>query len=160
MRTSSRYPKRSLSEWQQLRQVAVEHFAAGERPATGARALNLCHQSARRWYHHWRATAAAPPRQPHGPEPRLGPAQLAELERQLLRGPQAHGYRTDLWPLRRIAELIRKLSGVRDDPAHVYKLLRRLGWSCQKPERRAKERDEAAIQRWVRADWPALRKGP
>jgi len=77
-----------------------------------------------------------------------------------LRGPQAHGYRTDLWPLRRIAELIRKLFGVRDDPAHVYKLLRRLGWSCQKPERRAKERDEAAIQRWVRADWPALRKGP
>ena len=85
---------------------------------------------------------------------------MAELERQLQRGPLAHGYATDLWTLARIADLIRKWFGVRHHPSHVFRLLRGLGWSCQKPEQRAKERDEAAIQRWVRADWPALKKGP
>ena len=91
MRAPNRYPKRQPSEGQQLRQAAVEHFAAGERPAAVARALNLSHETARRWYHHWHATAAALPRRPHGPPPRRGPEQLAELERQLLRGPLAQG---------------------------------------------------------------------
>ena len=160
MRAPNRYPKRQPSEWQQLRQAAVAHFAAGERPVTVARALNISHETARRWYHHWHATAAALPRRPHGPQPRLGAVQLAELERQLLRGPLAQRYATDLWTLARIADLIRKLFGVRHHPSHVFRLLRGLGWSCQKPEQRAKERDEAAIQRWARADWPALKKGP
>jgi transposase len=160
MRAPSRYPKRQPSEWPQLRQTALTHFVAGKRPASVARALNISHETARRWCHHWHATAAALPRRPHGPQPRLGPEQLAELERQLLRGPLAQGYATDLWTLARIADLIRKLFGVRHHPSHVFRLLRGLGWSCQKPEQRAKERDEAAIQRWVRADWPALKKGP
>jgi len=160
MRAPSRHPKRSPSEWQQLRQAAVEHFAAGERPATVARALNLSRETARRWHHHWRATEAALPRRPHGPPPRLGPEQLAELERQLLRGALAQGYAPDLWALARIADLIRKVFGVRHPPSHVFRLLRGLGGSCQKPERRAQERDEAAMQRWVRADWPVLKKGP
>jgi transposase len=109
---------------------------------------------------HWRASGAAPPLQPRGPQPRLGPQQWAELESELLRGPLAQGYASDLWTLERIASLIRKLFGVRYHPAHVFRLLRGLGWSCQRPELRAKERDEAAIQRWVREDWPALKKGP
>ena len=91
MRAPNRYPQRQSSEWQQLRQTALTHFVAGQRPACVARALNLSHETARRWYHHWRATAAALPRRPHGPQPRLGPEQLAELERQLLRGPLAQG---------------------------------------------------------------------
>ena len=91
MRAPNRYPKRSPCEWQRLRQTALTYFAAGKRPACVARALNLSHETARRWYHHWQATAAALPCRPHGPQPRLGPEQLAELERQLLRGPLAHG---------------------------------------------------------------------
>ena len=159
MRASNRYPRRNPSEWQQLREAAVEHFTVGERPAAVARALNLSHETARRWYHHGRATAAALPRRPHGPQPRLGPEQLAALQGQLVRGPLGHGYANDLWTLARIADLIRKLFGVRHHPSHVFRLLRGLGWSCQKPEKRAKERDEAAIARWVREDWPALKRG-
>jgi transposase len=81
------------------------------------------------------------------------------LAAELERGPQAHGYHTELWTLQRIADLIRKLFGVRYHPGHVHRLLGALGFSCQKPEVRAKERDEAAIQRWLREDWPALKKG-
>jgi transposase len=159
MRAPNRYPKRQPTEWQQLKQAALAHFAAGERPVTVARALHISHETARRWHHHWRTTQAALPRQPRGPRPRLSPAQLAQLDRELRRGPLAHGYANDLWTLARIAHLIQKLFGVRHHPSHVYQLLRALGWSCQKPEVRAKERDEAAIQRWVREDWPALKKG-
>jgi transposase len=160
MRAPSRYPKRSRSEWQQLRQAALTHFAADERPATVARALNIGPEAARHWHHHWREAGEPPPLQPRGPRPRLSPEQLEQLQHELLRGARAHGYASELWTLARIADLIRKLFGVRHHPSSVFRLLRGLGWSCQKPEQRAKERDEAAIQRWVREDWPALKKGP
>ena len=160
MRAPSHYPKRSPTQWRQLRQAAGEYFAAGERPATVARALNICHESARLWYHRWRADAAVPPLQPRGRRPQLGPEQLARLAAELERTALAHGYATELWTLARIADLIYQLFGVRHHPSYVFRLLRGLGWTCQKPDQRAKERDEAAIQRWVREDWPALKKGP
>ena len=95
-----------------------------------------------------------------GPKARLSVEQLRHLESELLRGPLAHGYRTDLWTLERMAYLIKQFFGVSYHPGHVYKILRGLGWSCQKPERRAKERDQAAIQRWLQKDWPPIKKGP
>jgi transposase len=60
--------------------------------------------------------------------------------------------RTDLWTLPRVTELIHQHFGVRYHPAHGWKALTALGWSCQKPERRAVERNEAAIARWKRED--------
>ncbi|MBI4587343.1 MAG: winged helix-turn-helix domain-containing protein [Candidatus Rokubacteria bacterium] len=70
------------------------------------------------------------------------------------------GYRTDLWTTRRVAEVIRRHFGVRYHPNHVWRLLVGLGCSYQKPERRAQERDEAAIERWKRVRWPAVKKTP
>lgn len=70
----------------------------------------------------------------------------------------ALGYRTDLWTTWRVAEVIRRHLGVRYHPNHVRRLLVGLGWSYQKPERRARERDEAAIERWKRVRWPAVKK--
>src|SRR4029450_5819044 len=72
--------------------------------------------------------------------------------------PLRAAYRTDLWTLPRVADLIHQQFGVRYHPAHVWKVLTALGWSCQKPERRAVERDEAAIARWTREDWPRIKK--
>jgi len=80
---------------------------------------------------------------------------LVEL---LLDGAMAHGYRTELWTTLRIAELIRRHMGVVYHRNHVGKLLHELGWSHQKPERRAMKRDEEAIERWKRADWPRVKK--
>jgi transposase len=78
----------------------------------------------------------------------------------LLKGPMAHGYRTDLWTTARIAELILKKFGVKYHPDHIGRLMASLGWSRQKPERRALERDEQAIERWKRRDWPRVKKTP
>lgn len=95
-----------------------------------------------------------------GRKPKLSRAQLRELERMLERGPEAYGYDTGLWTLERVAELIDERFGVSFHRGHVWRVLRELGWSCQRPSGRARERDEAAIRRWKRKRWPELKKTP
>lgn len=91
---------------------------------------------------------------------KLGLEQRRRLTKLLLKGSMAHGYRTELWTCARIAELIRKEFGVRYHRDHIGRLLRALGWSSQKPQTRAIERDEAAIQTWKRRHWPRVKKTP
>jgi transposase len=91
---------------------------------------------------------------------RLKPHQKERLVELLLQGAMAHGYRTELWTTLRIAEVIRRRMGIAYHRNHVGKLLHDLGWSHQKPERRALERDEEAIARWKRRVWPRLKKTP
>jgi transposase len=98
------------------------------------------------------------PKPTPGRPPRLARAENCQLVKLLTRGARYAGYRTDLWTLPRVTELIHQEFGVRYPPAHVWKVLTALGWSCQKPERRAVERDEAAIARWKREEWPWIKK--
>ena len=96
---------------------------------------------------------------PHpGPRPKLNEGQAARLEKLLLQGPRRHGYPTELWTCPRVAELIEKTFGVSYDPSGVWHLLTRMGWSAQKPERRARERDEGTIVTWRQKDWPRIKK--
>jgi transposase len=115
-----------------------------------------------RWRNAWRrggADALQAKRSPGRP-PRLTTRQQVRLVRLLTQGALAHGYRTDLWTAQRIAAVIERHFGVTYHRNHVAKLLHQLGWSHQKPERRALERDEAAIAHWKRAVWPAAKKTP
>jgi len=93
-----------------------------------------------------------------GPASKLTPKQREQLGRLLLKGARAFGYRTELWTLTRVAEVIRKKFGVQYDPSGVWHVLRNMGWSCQKPERRARERNEEAIVQWRTKDWPRIKK--
>jgi transposase len=95
-----------------------------------------------------------------GRKPRLSAEQISQLEVRLKRGPQALGYETSLWTANRVAHLIEQESGVSYHPGHVWKILRQLGWSCQRPAGRALERDEKAIERWQKKRWPELKKSP
>ena len=95
-----------------------------------------------------------------GRPPRLTPKQKQKLVRLLAKGALAHGYRTELWTTQRIVEVIERHLRVRYHRNHVGKLLHQLGWSHQKPERRALERDEAAIAEWKRSVWPLVKKTP
>jgi transposase len=90
---------------------------------------------------------------------RLDEKQRKQLSRTLLKGAQASGYANDLWTCPRVAEVIERLFGVQYHVDNVGKLLHRLGWSVQKPERRARERDDAAIAHWRREEWPRIKKG-
>jgi transposase len=89
---------------------------------------------------------------------KLDQAQRKRLVDLLLRGPLAHGYRTNLWTTARIAEVVERKFGIRYHRAHVGRLMHSLKWTPQKPERRALERDEEKIKRWKQRDWPRVKK--
>jgi transposase len=142
---------------------AAELFAAGVHQAEVARRLGVSAQAVSVWHGRWQAggTDALYSRGPSGPAPRLSDAQLATVEQALLEGATASGFVGELWTLERIAAMIQRLTGVSHHPAHVWALLRyRLGWSVQRPVRRAAERDQAAIDRWVAEDWPRIKETP
>lgn len=153
-------PKGSAAELEQRRRHAIALLAQGVKPATVARALKTSRASVTRWKQaHERGGEAALVAKPHsGRRPKLTPAQRKRLAKLLLRGPAKHGYGTDLWTLARVAEVIAVTFGVEYDPSGVWHVLRSMGWSCQKPEPRARERDEQAIRRWRQEDWPRIKK--
>jgi transposase len=95
-----------------------------------------------------------------GRKPQLTANDLSRVEVALKRGPEALGYSTGLWTLRRVVELIQKVCGVRYSTVHAWRILQQLRWSCQRPVGRALERDEAAIRRWKRERWPEIKKKP
>jgi transposase len=98
----------------------------------------------------WRRSAG-----PTGPAPRLSEEQLRLIDQALRQGAHAHGFDTDHWTLARIASVIKQLTGVAYHPGHVWKPLHnQLHYRLQRPARRAIERDERAIARWVAEDWP------
>jgi transposase len=89
---------------------------------------------------------------------KLEQRQRRRLVNLLLQGPMMHGYRTNLWTTARIAELISHEFGVQYHRDHVGRLMHGLHWSPQKPERRALERNDEAIERWKQKDWPRIKK--
>ena len=95
-----------------------------------------------------------------GRQSRLTAEQLAQLPALLTPGPEAYGFRGQIWTCRRVGEVIRRAFGVAYHPAHVSRLLHALGQSVQRPVERATQRDEAAIRAWWQERWPALKKKP
>jgi transposase len=163
--TASRRPaaRRDFEGMEERRRRAARMFARGVTQADVARELAVSRQSASRWYADWRAggTRALKAAGRAGRMPRLTKAQLRQIDRALRKGPRAHGFGTDLWTLDRVATVIEAETGVRYHAGHVWRLLRdTLGWTRQRPARRAVERDDAAIARWVAEDWPRIKRGP
>jgi transposase len=142
---------------------AAELFAAGVHQAEVARQLGVSGQAVSVWHRAWKAGGpeALRSKGPSGPAPRLSDQQLATIEQALLAGATANGFTGELWTVDRIALVIERLTDVRHHPAHVWALLRhRLGWTVQRPKRRAAERDQDAIDRWVKTDWPRIKQTP
>ena len=155
-------PQGSPAELEARRRRAVALLAQGLGVRTVARQIGCSPASVSRWQ---ADVAGGGPdalraKPPPGRPARLNARQRARLLKLLLKGATAHGYATDLWTLPRVAVVIVRTFGVTYHPAHVWKILRGEGWSCQKPERRARERDEAAIQRWRAERWPHIKKRP
>ena len=144
------------------RMRAADLFEQGMIPAEIARQVGVRHQIVSEWRKAWwragrdglRGAGRA------GRKPKLNEAQLAEVQEALARGAEANGYTTDLWTLPRVAEVIQRMTGVAYHPGHVWYVLRdQLDWTWQRPARRAVERNEEAIEHWVKKRWPQLKKG-
>ena len=143
------------------RKQAAGLFAAGRlRQAEIARRLGVSRTSVNRWYAAWRKGGKPALRGAGraGRRPRLEKSDLQVLDQSLRAGAQAWGFSTELWTLPRVARVIKEITGVEYHPGHVWRILRGLNWTRQRPVRRAKERDEKAIQRWVAEDWPRVKK--
>ena len=140
---------------------AAELFAEGVRQAEIARQLGVTHQTVSDWHALWQQGGRDALRGAGraGRRPKLTPGQLGDVEAALAKGPKANGFPTELWTLTRVTAVIERVTGVRYHPGHVWRILReQLGWSRQRPARRAVERDDEAIDRWVRERWPQVKK--
>jgi transposase len=154
--------KRDFEALERRRLQAAKLFEQGLSQAEVARKTNVSRESTRRWYRDWQNQGKAGLKQAGraGRKPRLQAAQLEKLRRGLKQGAEVLGYGTGLWTSWRVADLIERQTGQKFHPGHVWRILRSLGWSCQRPTGRAIQRNEPAIRRWKKVRWPEIKKKP
>src|SRR3972149_4777244 len=155
-------PSGRPEELERRRVRAIRLLLQGHQPIEVARLVGVDRRSVRRWNRAYRETGDEGLRAKPAPgrPPKLDARAKKRLERVLLKGAKAAGFTTDLWTCPRVAQLIRESFRVTYHVDHVGRLLRDLGWTPQKPQRRAVERDEAQIQRWVKQERPRVRTQP
>jgi transposase len=138
----------------------IEHDELSQ--AEAARRLKVDVRTVRKWieWHRGNGSRGVEARPTPGRPPRLDAKSRKKLERILLKGPRDSGFDADLWTCARVAAVVHREFGIRFHKDHVGRILRQMGWSMQKPESRAIERDEKKIRRWVRESWPAIKKKP
>jgi transposase len=153
-------PAGTAAELERRRVRAVELLTHGHSLNEVARRVGCNASSVMRWRNASRrgGRKALRPRPTPGRPPRLTAQQRKRLVKYLEQGPLAHGFPTDLWTTARVAQLIRRRLGVSYHRDHVGRLLHAVGWTCQKPDKRALQRDESAIESWKRHDWPRIKK--
>jgi transposase len=155
---------RDFDELERRRMRAAKLLDRGLRPAEVARRVKVSRESVRRWSNQIAKHGAAAGLKKAGRagrQSRLNTAQLEKLEALLREGPEKAGFPNGLWTLDRVAQVIRERFRVNYRSGHVWWILReKLGWSCQRPAGRARERNEATIRDWQENIWPALKKKP
>jgi transposase len=155
-------PSGSAEELERRRSRAIDLLNQGMAPVEVAHMVGVDRRSVRRWNAGYRkkGSAAIKARPAPGRPSELDAKAKRQVERVLLKGAQAAGFHTDLWTCPRVAQVIEQRFGVAYHVDHIGRLLHSLGWSPQKPEHRALERDEDAIRRWVKDQWPRVKKTP
>jgi len=154
--------RRDFAALEQRRREAAELLRQGVHRAEVARRVKVHRQSVGRWAEQLKEGGVRALKRAGraGRKARLRPEDLRRVERGLKRGPHALGYESNLWTSARVAHLIEIECGVHYHPGHAWRILRQMGWSCQRPTGRARERDEAAIRRWKQKRWPEIKKKP
>lgn len=153
--------EKDLAKLASRRLRAMALLSQGMSQIEVARELQVNPASVSRWHKAFREGGADAVKGPgrKGPAPKLSREQWEKVEAKLLYGPLACGYQTELWTLARIRDVVEQATSVRYDTGHLSRILRAMGWSCQKPKRKAKERTEDEIARWVKEEWPRIQGG-
>jgi transposase len=135
----------------------VQLLDQGEAPVVVARVLGVTRPTLHRWRRMARQDQGLDAKPACGAKRRLTDAQLRALERLLDQGAPAHGFPNELWTAGRVAQVIRRHFGVTYHPDYVLRLLRRrLNWTCHKPQRRARQRNDKEVQRWKADEFPRI----
>jgi transposase len=150
----------SAPELEVKRRIAGRLLLQGKKVAKVARLVGASWTAVKRWETavDARGLDALAAKPYPGKGCRLTARQKSRLLKVLARGPLKSGYANDLWTGRRVADVIERRFGVRYHVSHVWRILAQLGWSSQKPEQQARERDEASIAHWRRYKWPRIKK--
>ncbi len=140
--------KRNFAKLQNRRFRAAKLFDRGYSKSEVAQRLGVSAQSTSRWHAAWQATGINGLKQAGraGRMPRLDSNQIHQLEKALLQGPQALGYKTPVWSAARVVDLIQRQTGIRFHPDHIYRLQLKLTYSCKHLVGRTLERDERIIR--------------
>ena len=151
-----------MDEAAKRRVRAARLLQAGHKPSEVAKLVGAPRQTVYRWKDVLEAQGidALRDMSKGGRPALLGAEELGRLQIALMEGPTAHGFGTPLWTLKRVRLFIEREFGVTYSEVHVWRLLGQMGFSSQKPERRALERDEASIEDWKKRVWPGLKKKP
>lgn len=147
---------------QQRREHAIKLLQQGHQPVEVARIVGVNRRSVRRWNAAYKRNGSKgiTATSNTGRPPRLDAKAKKHLEQALLKGAQAAGFPNDLWTCPRVAHVIKSRFGISYHVDHIGRLLGSLGWSPQKPERHARERNEEAIKTWLKKQWPRIKKKP
>jgi transposase len=153
-------PHGSPEELEKRRKKAISLSRKGNQTIEIAHVIGTTRRSIRRWKAAFRTQGAEGIRSKPSPgrPTKLSEEQKRDLEQELLKGAKAFGYLSDLWTCPRIAQLISHKYGVLYHVDHIGRLLHSLGWSPQKPQRRALERDEQKVATWIKEEWPRIKK--
>ena len=153
-------PQGTPQSLEKRRLQAVRLLKAGKPYRDVAMTVGASLSSVVRWQQSYRSNGKRGLRVKPSPgrTPLLNQRQKERLARLLLQGPLEAGYTTNLWTLRRIGEVIRREFSISYTIPNVWKLMRAIGWSCQKPSKRDRERNEKAIRYWKQHVWPRIKK--
>jgi transposase len=148
------------AELQRRRLLAVQRVSEGYTAEEVADFLGVAPRSVHRWLAAFRGRGAAglTARPAPGRPAKLSSTQEKVVRRWLTDPPAEHGFATDLWTSARLARLIEEVWGIHFHPDSLTVWLRRRGYTPQKPRRRAREQDAAAVARWLAEDWPRIKK--
>jgi transposase len=154
--------RRDFEKLERRRLDAVDLLRQGIHQSEVARRVGAHRQSVSRWAKQLEQGGKRALRKAGraGRKPRLSSEDLRRIEKCLKRGPQGLGFETALWTSWRVAYLIERECGVKYHPSQAWRILRQLGWSCQRPTGRALERDEEKIREWKEKRWPEIKKKP
>lgn len=152
--------KRDFKELEARRRRGMRMLRRGVLQAEVARSCQVSRQTVSSWAQMLSEDSQAWRRRPLGRPGAMEAAQRGKLGKLLVAGALANGFPTELWTLARIAKLIEREFGHSFSTVHVWRLIRSLGFSSQRPTGRAIQRDEEAIRTWKAKRWPALKKSP
>jgi transposase len=150
----------SQAEWEKVRLIAANMFQQNLSTEVIAFSVNVDDQTVRRWRRTFKARGrdGLLASRHHGRPPKMNAEQKQQLGELLLKTPGECGLDRYLWTGQLIADLILREFGISYHHDHVSVMLHDLGFTHQKPTRRAQERDEVRIEAWRSEVWPALVK--
>jgi transposase len=153
-------PNGTPQQLEDRRVLAMRLIRKGKSKAEIADILGTSRMSVNRWFQAFqkKGRSGLASQKASGRTPKLSAKEKDKLSKLLLKGPLALGYSTDLWTLERISDMMRKKMDVEYNPRHIWRILGSMNWTCQKPERRALQRNEKEIENWKRYRWPHIKK--